>query len=362
MEVATMGLMRDDGYLYSRYPNPKTVSNAEVYGKPRTGALIKHIQQNNFPEEGLIEGSSSLNGTKQFISFRRLNHFPVTLFVNLPQSVVWSDWWERTKLSFLTTLLFFGIGAAIYIISQRRQILWQQERERLDRLKSEFISVVSHELRTPVTSIHGSLGLLQSGVLGELPPAATNLIQIAHRNSQRLGVLINDILDMEKLMLGNVILNIEKLDLNKYIQLAIEANVGYATTYHVNFEFTPCKEEVLVLADANRLMQVLSNLLSNAAKFSPSGAKVEVRLQATPNTLGHYKLEVQDHGRGISKSFRDRIFSPFAQENSSDTRSQGGTGLGLNISKTLIEKMGGNIGFESEEGQGACFWISLKKA
>jgi signal transduction histidine kinase len=174
--------------------------------------------------------------------------------------------------------------------------------------------------------------------------------------------LINDILDMEKLMLGNVMLNIEPLDFSAVVQSAIEANIGYANTFSVSFEFTPPSEEIRVLADKNRLMQVLSNLLSNAAKFSPVGSKVDIRLQALPHFPGKYRLEIQDVGKGISASFRERIFTPFAQENTGDTRSQGGTGLGLNISKTLIEKMEGEIGFESEEGHGSTFWIILNKA
>jgi signal transduction histidine kinase len=362
VDVASIGLLRDDGFLYSRFPNPKNVPIVDVYGKPRTGALINHLKENAFPKEGELAGESSLNGPGQFISFRRLNHFPVTLFVTLPQTIVWNDWWNRTKFSLLITLLFFFIGTLTYVVSQKRQILWQEERERLDRLKSEFISVVSHELRTPVTSIRGSLGLLEAGVLGELPPAAANLVSVAHRNSQRLGILINDILDMEKLMLGNVTLNIEPLNFSKSVQAAIEANIGYANTFSVSFEFTAPDEEIRVLADQNRLMQVLSNLLSNAAKFSPTGAKVDIRLHALPNAPAKYKLEIQDVGKGIAAGFRERIFTPFAQENTGDTRSQGGTGLGLNISKTLIEKMQGEIGFESEEGQGSTFWIVLNKA
>jgi PAS domain S-box-containing protein len=226
-----------------------------------------------------------------------------------------------------------------------------------DRAKSDFIAMVSHELRTPLTSIHGSLGLLDSGVCGDLPDPAKNLIQVALRNSQRLGVLVNDLLDMEKLASGKMSLNLENIDLLALIRLSIEANLPYAQPLKVHYRLTDHPTQARAVGDSNRLLQVMANLLSNAAKFSVEGSEVAIRIMPLP---GFYRIEVEDRGAGIPVEFRDRIFKKFAQADGGDTRRQGGTGLGLNITKSLVEKMGGAIGFDSEIGQGTVFWFTVE--
>jgi len=230
------------------------------------------------------------------------------------------------------------------------------ERRRIAQLQSEFVSVVSHELRTPITSIRGSLGLLDAGMAGHIDEAPLKLIRIAHKNSQRLVTLVNDILDMEKLMAGKMSLNMSSINLISLVELAIEANTAYAHTCNTQLTLLKSPPEAMVIADPDRLMQVLNNLLSNAAKFSPPERAVEVSISIKATQA---RVSVRDYGSGIPVEFRARIFSAFAQADTSDTRKQGGTGLGLKISKTLIEKMGGEIDFESEEGVGTCFWFSL---
>ena len=232
------------------------------------------------------------------------------------------------------------------------------ERRRIAQLQSEFVSVVSHELRTPITSIRGALALLDAGTAGPIAPAQLKLVQIAHKNSQRLVTLVNDILDMEKLMAGKMTMKIESLNLTQLLESALEANTAYAQGLQVHLAFSAPAQETIALFDANRLMQVMANLLSNAAKFSPKDIPVEICLYERD---AHWLVEVRDHGPGIPLEFRNRIFSAFAQANSSDTRQQGGTGLGLKISKALIEMMAGEIGFDSELGKGTCFWFTVPK-
>ena len=233
------------------------------------------------------------------------------------------------------------------------------ERKRIAQLQSEFVSVVSHELRTPITSIRGALGILESGKAGAIAEDPLKLIKIAHKNSQRLVALVNDILDMEKLTAGKMSLNKDLINLNTLVEHAIESNTAYAQTYNTRFSLTSKPADATIIADADRLMQVMSNLFSNAAKFSPADRAVDITINVEDENI---KVSVRDYGPGIPLEFRSRIFSAFAQADSSDTRKQGGTGLGLKISKTLIEKMGGRIGFESELGAGSCFWFSFPLA
>jgi PAS domain S-box-containing protein len=228
------------------------------------------------------------------------------------------------------------------------------ERKNIDRMKSEFISTVSHELRTPLTSIRGSLGLLEGGVLGNLPPKALNLIKIANKNSQRLVMLVNDILDMDKLVAGKMTIYTDKINLLEVVENSIEANSAYAASYHVRYQLSQKSQQMrtMVKADANRLMQVLTNLLSNAAKFSHSNGVVEIRILPEAD---FYRVEVEDKGDGIPNDFKSQIFGAFSQAGSGNTRQQGGTGLGLNISKKLV----GHMGYSSEVGKGTTFWFTV---
>ncbi len=233
------------------------------------------------------------------------------------------------------------------------------ERKQAEKLKQEFVSTVSHELRTPLTSIMGSLGLIKSGTIGEVPDKFMSMLDIAYNNSDRLVRLINEILDIEKIESGKMDFQKVSLDLDTLLQKAIEANAGYAEAHGVRFVRTG--EEVhnaLVLGDHDRLTQVLTNLLSNAAKFSPPEGSVEISL--IPREDG-FRVTVSDQGEGIPEEFSDKIFSKFSQADSSDTRSRGGTGLGLSITRSIVEQHGGTIGFETEAGKGTSFYFDLPK-
>ena len=230
------------------------------------------------------------------------------------------------------------------------------ERKNAERLKSEFISTVSHELRTPLTSIAGALGLLAGGALGELSNKAQGVVDIAHKNSKRLSLLINDLLDMEKLIAGKIPFDLQEQPLVPLLRYAVESLHAYAEQYQVRFLLLEPSDELRVLVDGARLHQVLNNFLSNAAKFSPTGGQVEVAVVLEP---GRVRVNVIDHGQGVPADFRSRIFEKFSQADASDERKRGGTGLGLAISKEIVERMSGLVGFESEEGRGSCFYFEL---
>jgi signal transduction histidine kinase len=232
-----------------------------------------------------------------------------------------------------------------------------REQKRVEQMKSEFISTVSHELRTPLTSIFGALALITSNALGELPVKAKVMLDIAFKNCQRLSFLINDLLDMEKLLAGKMSFDCSAQAALPLVQQALIENASYADQYLVNFALKDASAGAFIYVDGFRFQQVLNNFLSNAAKFSPPNAAVDIEL-----TINHELLRVSvfDHGEGVKDEFKAQIFQKFSQADSTDGRQKGGTGLGLAISKELVERMGGKIGFSSKQGEGACFFAEFR--
>jgi len=230
------------------------------------------------------------------------------------------------------------------------------ERKKIERLKSEFVATVSHELRTPLTSIHGALGLLVGKHGAALSEKGRHLLEMASRNSERLTLLINDLLDLEKIESGSLNFDFKALDLATLVQQALAASDGYAHRYAVTLRLAEVSPTAVVWGDEHRLLQVLANLLSNAIKYSPQGDEVVV---SVTQRAQRYRVSVQDHGRGIPDEFCSRMFQRFAQADSSDTREKGGTGLGLSVSKAIVERLGGVIDYVSELGVGTDFFFEL---
>jgi len=230
------------------------------------------------------------------------------------------------------------------------------ERKKMEQMKDDFISVVSHELRTPLTSIRGSLGLILGGVAGELPEKARTLTEVAAKNSERLVRLVNDILDIEKIQSGTMAFRPIRVELMPLVEQSVESNRAYANLYDVDLQIVTVEPGARVRADTDRIQQVLANLLSNAAKHSPRGNAVEIRVERAGDWV---RVSVTDHGRGIPPDFQARVFEKFAQADASSTRHKGGTGLGLTISKAIIERHGGQLWFETSQGEGTTFSFTL---
>lgn len=241
------------------------------------------------------------------------------------------------------------------------KVIWSiiedvSERKRMQRLKDEFVSTVSHELRTPLTALRGALGLLSAGTLGPLPDAAGEMVAVAENNSQRLLLLINDLLDMEKLAAGKMGFDLEWHALAGLVQTALQEYQPYANPYGVRLSYVDHAGDVLVKVDAARAQQIMANLLSNAIKYSPAGGEVQVISELQGEAV---RITVADNGPGIPEEFSHRIFQKFSQADSSDARRLGGTGLGLAITRELVENMGGTIDFRSRPGEGSRFFIEL---
>ncbi len=231
------------------------------------------------------------------------------------------------------------------------------EQKRVAHMKTQFVSTVSHELRTPLTAIRGGLGLMVGGVTGELPPAAAKLGQIALNNAERLGRLINDLLDMQKIEADMMDFNFQSVPLAELIDDVLESNQAFAQKLGVYLVLDGEVPRLALRVDRDRFAQVMANLMSNACKYSPEGGLVKLRLTQLEND--YLKIEVEDHGPGIAVNFYDRIFQKFSQADASDTRAKDGTGLGLTIAKELVEKMEGKIGFYDNPVGGAIFFIEL---
>lgn len=245
-------------------------------------------------------------------------------------------------------------GGVRGVIVQGRDITQQRAAE---RVRSEFTSTLSHELRTPLTSILGSLQLLRSGALGDVDKEQEELLAMAERNGLRLLDLINEVLDIEKIESGRLSLVPEAVDLGELVAESIRLNQGYADRFQVRFALHAQPGLVVrVRGDRKRLMQVMTNMLSNAVKFSPLEGTVEVVVGLAE---GVARVSVSDRGPGIPQAFRSRIFGRFAQADPADSRIRGGTGLGLAICKRLMEMMAGRIGFEDRPGGGTTFYIEM---
>jgi signal transduction histidine kinase/DNA-binding response OmpR family regulator len=225
--------------------------------------------------------------------------------------------------------------------------------------KSEFVSLVSHELRTPLTSVKTSLGLLARGAAGALSEGVRDLLAIALRNLDRLIRLVDDLLDLSRIESGRMAMKLGPVPLDETVARAIDAVAGFAEERRVRLERGESDAGLLVSADADRLQQVVINLLSNAIKFSPEGGRVALSWWRQGDQA---VMEIADEGPGIPAAELERVFDKFRQLEQTATRKYGGAGLGLPISRKIVEQFGGDLWAESEEGRGSRFFVRLRLA
>jgi PAS domain S-box-containing protein len=251
--------------------------------------------------------------------------------------IAWSAQWSESEASLFCVL---------HDISARKQI---------DRMKQEFVAMVSHDLKTPLTSIQMVHGLLQGGAYGRLSQDGLERLAEAEENVQRLIALVNGLLALDKMDAGKLEISRMPTTVNAIVEPSVRAVTGFALQQGVEITVLPHTDMALV-ADRERLIQVLVNLLSNAVKFSTRGSSVAIKIAVADKKL---EISVIDQGRGVPAQLKAAIFERFTQVTQSDERQKGGTGLGLAICKAIVEQHNGTIGVESEEGSGSIFWFSL---
>lgn len=300
--------------------------------------------------------------------FLRLTIYGATfLFI-----ATWKIWLELPPISSPIWLQFFTVAFVMYFIVDCSFVFLKLYRRGLTQIeeltvehqktkaalaaKSQFLSTVSHELRTPLTSIKGTLDLVNNGVAGPVPDQMKHLLAVAGRNSEWLSTLINDLLDLQMIDAGQMRFELAPLRVADLVRDAVTLGQPFARHTGVSIVAAPVPDDLLIAGDADRLAQVMSNLLSNAAKFSHRGGVVQISAERRG---GKIQINVKDDGIGIPENSKDRVFGRFSQVDSSDKRRIGGTGLGMNITKTIVECHGGDIDYISTLGQGATFHIAF---
>jgi len=270
-------------------------------------------------------------------------------------------------LQFFTIVfvMYFLIDCSIVFLKLYRKNLAQLEALRKEHertkaaytAKTQFISTVSHELRTPLTSIKGSLDLINFGALGHVPEKMKSVLEIATKNSERLSNLIDDVLDVQKIEAGEMSYDMRVQDIRDLVEDAVVSNQGYAGSHQVKLVLDPTGDAPLLIeGDDRRLMQVMSNMISNAAKFSDEGGTVTVGCRQQD---GKIRISVHDDGCGIPDGVEEKVFDRFSQLDSSDRRSAPGSGLGMNISREIVEYHKGTIAYDSTLGEGTTFYVEF---
>ncbi|MCW8899692.1 MAG: HAMP domain-containing histidine kinase [Gammaproteobacteria bacterium] len=266
---------------------------------------------------------------------------------------LFSDFEEKMLVSALLVFLVFSfVSALFYSLVKKEEV----KRKKAEAIKEEFVTIVSHELRTPLTSINGAIKLLENGHLGNTLDEMKPYINMASENIDRLSNLVNDILDVKKMESGEFDIIREKINLVDVVEQAITNVEPFASRFDANIDFDKPEKKYFVDADKLRLLQVFENLLSNAIKYGAESDTIKVNFLELGNSI---RVNIEDHGEGIPEIHHETLFDKFTQAHSRKTDVVKGTGLGLNIAKTIIQFHGGEVNFESTINRGTVFYIIL---
>ncbi len=380
---SALGLLRDDAFLVSRYPVPPSGDLKKTYGTPRDGALVIYLREQGFPSRGTVSGRNSVTGKEALFAFRRLEHYPLTVFVSTPVDGAIQRWRAQLGLPLFLTVIALAAGLLVYrsisrwiqasdelrkyqfhLEEQVGQRTAQLEAAKLtaeaaSRAKSTFLANMSHELRTPLSGI---VGMIRLARIRMADPQGRDQLDKANLAADHLLSVINDILDISKIEADQLVLERSDFQLQGILD-SVSSIVGLKAREKgltLRFEVAPALAGQYFRGDALRLRQILLNLASNSVKFTEQGGvTLRVGPLAQSNQDAVLRFEVADSGIGIGADDQARLFSAFEQADNSMTRKYGGTGLGLAISKRLVALMGGRIGVDSSPGRGSLFWFEI---
>jgi signal transduction histidine kinase len=319
----------------------------DVFGKsfPRYGQSLDHMES-IAALLNVLKKTGTLHTAAEPIKFGERIFDPRALAIESP---------IQTKNNLL------GWSISLVDITERERMAEQlrtavAHAEAANIAKSQFLAMISHELRTPMTSVKGGLDLALGGYANDISDPVKNLLGIAQRNSVRLLRLIDDVLDLQKLELNTINLELQDLNPDTFLRDLLEEYEAYATGANVGLSVSSGDVKTLVRADPYRLKQVVGNIISNAVKFSPQGGQVVCSAQLVGVKL---RVSVQDSGVGIPNNEEDQVFGKFNQVEGSSSQAPGGSGLGMHIAKLLIERMGGCISYDSQLGVGTTFHVGI---
>jgi signal transduction histidine kinase len=359
---AALGLMRDDGYLVSRYPVPAEVQLADVYGKAQTGGMMMDmLGQQKIPGKGILEGTSSVSGLKTVGVFRRLSHYPLTVYIGNPLANIWAAWWQKVQVSYALMLVLGAGGIAVYCWANRRRRAWEMERgQRMQELEDanrelqSFSHTVAHDLRAPLRHIDGFVNLWQQQAAGAPAGNGAQYMEKISAAATRMGRMIDDLLAFSRTArtgLNKSAVPLRPLVADIVAELQQDAR-GRAIEWVTGVLPT-------VRADRNLLRLALFNLLDNAVKYT--GTRAAARIEITSaQEKGNVIITVRDNGVGFDMKYAHKLFSVF-QRLHSDKEFEG-TGIGLANVARIVQRHGGRVWAESELGQGAAFFVALPDA
>ncbi len=364
---SSLGLIRDDGYLISLFPAPLQATQDMIYGSPRTGVVPRGGSGD--ARSGYAQGESSILGQPGGYAFRRLESYPLTMFVATPLSVYWQGWWATVRVPFLLLALLAAAGVTAQRVLRTRQLALEAERrraeaalvekqlaERANRTKTEFMARMSHELRTPLNAILGFTQILQRDTPGTLIPAQQRELEHVLHAGHHLLSLIDDLLDLSRVEAGTLRLDLAEVDAADVVRDAMRQMAAQAEARQLSVALDASAQRLpAVRADRTRLRQVVLNLLSNAIKYNHAGGSVTLKLRARDDRL---HLSVIDTGSGLSAQQLEQLFQPFNRLGREGGDAPG-TGIGLIITRGLVELMAGRLEVASTAGVGTEFRVEL---
>jgi signal transduction histidine kinase len=359
---AAVGLIRDDGYLVSRYPLPQGATPAQAFSIPVAGGLAQYLPAHPLQKNGVVEGGSSITGRQSLYAFRRLEHFPVTAFINNPVGNVWAAWWQEVTYFYTLLVVCLLVGLAGVAWARRRQLAWEADRDRyiagLEAANAElnvantelesFSYTVSHDLRAPLRAIDGFAAMLDEDLATAPPEEARALLARVRAASQHMGRLIDALLVFAQN--SRQPLDKQAIDMEALVRAVLAEEFPRHGVTELKIGPLPPAQ-----ADPVLIRQVWLNLIDNAWKYSANAAHPLIE-------IGHAegRYFVRDNGVGFDMLYAAQLFGVFKRLH--NDKQYDGVGIGLATVERIVQRHGGRVYAEGKVGEGARFSFTLGEA